>query len=182
MTTDSIDRIIAKPPSHFGYVVESIPTAVETWSKMGIGPWLLIESPEFDLVESGGEAAVFDHNAAFGWWGTVGVELQEYNDLRPELAAKNMRAGEGPQLNHIAYESATPAEDSARLEELGLPLFLFSRYGEIEERLHWVPALGHVIQIHPESEFLTNWWRMVRQASEGWDGSEPLRLLDPAAV
>jgi hypothetical protein len=39
--------------------------------------------------------------------------------------------------------------------------------------------LGHDIEIHVDSQGLRDFFQMVREGAEAWDGSEPLR---PAAT
>jgi hypothetical protein len=39
--------------------------------------------------------------------------------------------------------------------------------------------LGHDIEIHVDSQGLRDFFQMVRESGEGWDGAEPLR---PAAT
>jgi hypothetical protein len=39
--------------------------------------------------------------------------------------------------------------------------------------------LGHDIEIHVDSQGLRDFFQMVREGAESWDGSEPLR---PAAT
>ena len=36
---------------------------------------------------------------------------------------------------------------------------------------------GHMIEIYEKSDQLTGFYDMVRQASVGWDGSDPVRSL-----
>jgi hypothetical protein len=43
-------------------------------------------------------------------------------------------------------------------------------------------SLGHDIEIHFDSQGLRDFFQMVREGAEGWDGSEPLRRhLTPSA-
>ena len=89
-----------------------------------------------------------------------------------------MGVGKGHAVNHVAFETATPEEDSARLEELGMPLFLFADFGPVQDRIHYAPFLGHAVEVHRESAFLTDFWNMIEGASKDWDGSDPLRRLE----
>jgi hypothetical protein len=38
-------------------------------------------------------------------------------------------------------------------------------------------TLGHMIEIYPTSEGLRGFYQMVRDASLGWDGRDPVRSL-----
>jgi hypothetical protein len=62
----------------------------------------------------------------------------------------------------------------------GLPEYLSAQLGEIDITFHDASAsLGHDIEIHVDSQGLRDFFQMVREGAEGWDGSEPLR---PAAT
>jgi hypothetical protein len=54
------------------------------------------------------------------------------------------------------------------------------RLGEIDTTFHDASAsLGHDIEIHVDGQGLRDFFQIVREGGEGWDGSEPLR---PAAT
>lgn len=170
-------RLLGRRVSHVGYIVEDIPTAVDRWGIVGVGPFFVIENAVFDSVESYGKPGIFKHSGAFSWWGEFGLELHQIEDVQPADAAAKLGVGGGQAVNHVAIETPTAEEDSARLEELGMPMFLLAKVGPIEDRLHWAPFLGHAIEIHQQSEFLTDFWRKIAAAAKDWDGSEPLRPL-----
>ena len=65
------------------------------------------------------------------------------------------------------------------LDERGLPQYLSSQLGGPETTLHDASAvLGHDIEIHADNEGLRGFFGMVRDAAEGWDGSDPLRPVE----
>lgn len=65
------------------------------------------------------------------------------------------------------------------LENRGLPEYLSARLGELDITFHDASAsLGHDLEIRVDSQGLRDFFEMVREGAEGWDGSEPLR---PAA-
>ncbi len=71
-----------------------------------------------------------------------------------------------------------PAAESERLNALGMPEFLFARLGPVEVTFHdsW-KQLGHGIELHRETEFITGFFNSLRDAAQGWDGSDPLRAM-----
>jgi hypothetical protein len=53
---------------------------------------------------------------------------------------------------------------------------LSAQLGELDITLHDASALlGHDIEIHVDSRGLRDFFQLVRDGAEGWDGSEPLR-------
>jgi methylmalonyl-CoA/ethylmalonyl-CoA epimerase len=162
--------------SHISYNVPDIPSAVDYWvSTFGAGPFYLLPDMQFDESRHNGQDCVVRHSAAFGWWGSVGLELQQLHEASPP-EVERLFAGPLNAVNHVAYFVPDPAAESARLEALGIPEFLFARIGPVEVTFHdaW-STLGHGIELHRETEFITGFFNSLRDAADGWDGSDPLR-------
>lgn len=173
--------LLRRPVDHIGYVVDDISAAVDRWAAAGIGPFFVLPHVRFDALHRRGDPCLFDHTAAFARWGAIGVELQQLHAVEPAGLARDLRAGTGNGVNHVSYVSPEPEADSERLEAAGWPLALLCRSGPIEDRLHVAPFLGHLIEIHRASPQLAEFWAMVTRAADGWDGSEPLRVVAPPA-
>jgi hypothetical protein len=169
-------HILGRQIVHVSYEVPDIPAAVDAWvSTFGAGPFFLLERQVFDQVTHNGAPAAWDHSAAFGQWGPIGVELQHTYEISPEDTLRPAIVGRGNAPNHVAYVSADPVGESTRLEQLGFPQVLFAQSGPVELRFHYVPLLGHAIEIHKESPFLLDFFAMIAKAAQGWDGTDPLR-------
>jgi methylmalonyl-CoA/ethylmalonyl-CoA epimerase len=171
-------QVLGHPISHISYVVADLATAVDLWvATFGAGPFFLLEHIDFDRVEHGGAPAVFDHSAAFGQWGSIAVELQQIHEVKPARTLGPLLYGRGTAPNHVAYIAPDPESESARLERLGLPKFLFATFGPVEITFHDVPMLGHAIEIHRQCDFIENFFASLAAAADGWDGSDPLRAM-----
>jgi hypothetical protein len=167
---------------HYAYVVENIESTVERLSvQLGAGPFFLVENVPFENVTSRGEPAEFVHHSAFGYCGGGPIELMEIVRLVPERIERHFSAVR-PAVHHVAW-TVPPAsvKDLRReLEDRGLPEYLSAQLGEVDSTLHDASAsLGHDIEIHVDSQGLRDFFQSVRDAAEGWNGSEPLR---PAAT
>jgi hypothetical protein len=163
--------------NHLGYLVPSIERAVAHWaSTVGAGPFFIVERMKFDEVLHYGKPCTLDHSAAFGQWGSVIIELQQIFASAPETLTQRLIPGASPILNHVAYVSPTPEQDSAQLSAAGYELFLYAKFGEVEVRFHDTRAiLGQAIEIHRQSDFLDAFFSQVAGAARGWDGKGPLR-------
>jgi Glyoxalase/Bleomycin resistance protein/Dioxygenase superfamily len=167
---------------HYAYIVEKIEATVERLAEqLGAGPFFLVENVPLENITSRGEPAEFVHHSAFGYCGGGPIELMEIVRLVPERIESRF-AGARPGVHHVAW-AVPPAsvEDLRReLEDRGLPEYLSAQLGEIDVTFHDASAsLGHDIEIHVDSQGLRDFFQMVREGAEGWDGSEPLR---PAAT
>jgi Glyoxalase/Bleomycin resistance protein/Dioxygenase superfamily len=165
-------------PHHFAYVVDDIEATVgRLVDQLGAGPFFLVRKVPFESTLSRGEPATFLHNSAFGQGGGGPIELIEIIDLAPERVERGF-SGQRPALHHVGY--AVPAEEvgplRSELDQRGLPEYLSTQLGEVESTLHDASAsLGHDIEVHVDSQALREFFGMVRDGAEGWDGSEPLR-------
>jgi hypothetical protein len=119
------------------------------------------------------------HNSAFGSYGGGALELMQTVSLSPERVEEHF-SGPRPRLHHVAY-AVSPAEVAdlrSSLDARGLPEYLSARTGEVDDTFHDASAvLGHDLEIHIDSQGLRDVFAMVTGAAEGWDGSEPLRLV-----
>ena len=167
---------------HYAYVVESIEATVARLAEqLGAGPFFLVENVPFESVTSRGEPAEFRHHSAFGNCGGGPIELVELVRLAPERLQCNFSRSR-PAVHHVAWAvPQTSVGDLRReLEDRGLPEYLSTQLGDVDSTLHDASAsLGHDIEIHVDGQGLRDFFQMVREGAEGWDGSEPLR---PAAT
>jgi methylmalonyl-CoA/ethylmalonyl-CoA epimerase len=175
-------RLSLEEPHHYAYVVENIEATVERLAEqLGAGPFFLVENVPLENITSRGEPAEFVHHSAFGYCGRAPIELMEVVRLVPQRVEDRF-SGARPRVHHVAW--AVPpgsVEDLRReLENRGLTEYLSAQLGEVDSTLHDASSsLGHDIEIHVDSPGLRDFFRMVREGAEGWDGSEPLR---PAAT
>ena len=64
-------------------------------------------------------------------------------------------------------------------DQRGLPQYLSAQLGETDNTFHDASAsLGHDIEIHVDCQGLRDFFGMVSDGAEGWDGSEPLRSVE----
>jgi len=173
-------RLSREKPHHYAYVVENIEATVERLAQqLGAGPFFLVENVPFDNVTSRGEPAEFVHHSAFGYCGGSPIELMEIVRLVPERIERRF-SGARPRVHHIAWAVPPVSVRDLRreLKNRGLPEYLSAQLGEVDSTLHDASAtLGHDIEIHADSTGLRDFFQMVREGAEKWDGSESLRRV-----
>lgn len=163
---------------HIGYVVDDLRSGAERFAAtLGAGPFLGLEHIEFEEVTFQGEPAVYDHSSAFGQWGPIIVELTQAYDARPAgLADALVKPGAG--IGHVAWLADSLEDEVARLRSLGLAPFHTGRAGPASVVwFHGGSLIGHPVEVLQRREELEGFYAMIREASVGWDGSDPLRIL-----
>ncbi len=167
--------IFGRPIVHIGYSVENIQQAVEFFaSGMGAGPFFLMKDIRIPHLWNANGPIVWEHSAAFGQWGEVGIELQETHRLEPEDAfGSSYQRVQG--VNHVAYLADDLAEERGRLENMGLKLLFEAVNGPHESVLFDAPLLGHTIEVHRDFTLFKEFRKLMAEAADGWDGSAPLR-------
>jgi methylmalonyl-CoA/ethylmalonyl-CoA epimerase len=165
-------------PHHHAYVVDNIEAIVERLAKqLGAGPFFLVEDVPLENVLSRGEPAEFAHDSAFGFCGGGAIELIKPTSLTPDRVEERF-AGVRPRIHHVSY--VVPAESArelrGELDERDLSEYLGAQLGDLDMTFHDASALlGHDIEIHVDNDGLREFFGMVRDGAEGWDGSTPLR-------
>jgi hypothetical protein len=159
-------------------VVDDLPSAAERFAAtFGAGPFLGLEHLVFDEVTFQGEPAVYDHSSAFGQWGPIIVELTQVYDAQPAGLRESL-VTPGTGIGHVAWLADSLEDEVERLGTLGLTPFHTGRTGPASAV--WFDGgslLGHPVEVLQRREELEGFYGMIREASVGWDGSDPLRIL-----
>ncbi|HEX4010994.1 MAG TPA: VOC family protein [Solirubrobacteraceae bacterium] len=169
----------ALPPiHHVGYVVDDLRSGVGRFAAgFGAGPFFAMEHIAFEQVTYRDADAVYDHSSAFGQWGPILVELTQVHEARP-AGLREALVVPGGGVGHVAWLADSLADETARLRSLGLAPFHSGQTGPASAV--WFdggPLLGHPIEVLQRRDELEGFYAMVRDASLGWDGADPLRIM-----
>ena len=165
------------PVRQAGYVVRDIEAAMDYWSReLGIGPWFY--NPRVPIVNYRyrGEAHEPHNSVALANSGFVQVELiQTRNDV-PSMYRDFLRAGH-TGLQHVAYWTESYDADLARLTAQGFKPVMSGEVGERGRFVYFDTEYhpGAVIELSEVAGPKGRMFRMIREASEGWDGRDPVR-------
>jgi catechol 2,3-dioxygenase-like lactoylglutathione lyase family enzyme len=160
-----------------GYVVPDIEAAMDYWSRtLGVGPWFY--NPKVPIVNYRyrGESHAPHNSVALANSGFVQVELIQCRNDVPSMYRDFVRAGRSG-LQHVAYWTDNYDADLARLEQQG---FKGVMQGEVGERGRFVYFdteyhPGTVIELSEVAGPKGKMFDLIREASIGWDGSDPVR-------
>ncbi|CAM4086169.1 VOC family protein [Bordetella muralis] len=171
--------IFFKGARQVGYVVRDIEKAMKHWSDvLGVGPWFYKEevgTTEFRYYGKASEPPRL--SIALANSGDLQIELIQQRDNAPSLYMDSLKqAGECAQ--HIAYWTLNEFDAfTARLLEHG---YVEGHGGQMGTRGRFAyfvhPDLpSGMIEISEMKGGKGEYFDEIRKASDGWDGSAPIR-------
>ncbi len=160
-------------PVQIAYAVDDVIGAAVRWAADGVGPFFVLEHIGLRRVRVRGRTDVFDHSSAYARWGPLMVELICQHDSGGDPVVGS--AG----IHHVAHFVDDFGAAAAGLEATGHPEVL---YAETSAGMPFafhdgLLELGHLIEIYERTDRLARFYDMVREASDGWSGADPVRRL-----
>jgi hypothetical protein len=164
--------MVLGPPVQIAYLVDDVRAAANHWAAIyGAGPFFVLDHIAVSDVLFEGKPSEFDHSSAYGQWGEIMVEFVcEHTNL--------FRGRSG--IHHLAYFVEDFDEASLWCSRQGFPQALFARTAtEMPFAFHDATVtLGHYIEIYERQPRIDAFYAMVAAASEGWSGTDPVRVLN----
>jgi hypothetical protein len=160
-----------------GYVVTDLDKALAGWVELGVGPWFVIRGlPQRVLYR--GEPCEITLSLALANSGDMQVEVIQQEDETPSIFTEFLADGrEG--FHQFAYWTEDFGATMQAVEESGWPV-VWSGGEDVGTRFAYVEPPGcpaTIIEIMELTEATKGMARFVRDAAEGWDGSDPIRNL-----
>lgn len=167
-----------------GYVVEDIEAAMEYWSRvLGIGPWFY--NPRVPIVNYTyhGEPYEVHNSVALANSGPLQMELIQTRNDAPSMYRDFLKAGR-TGLQHVAYWTETYDEDLARLLAQGFKPAMSGEVGEKGRFIYFDTEYhpGTVIELSEVAGPKGKLFKLIREASIGWDGTDPVRPFPDLAT
>ncbi len=159
------------------FVPDDFDAAVKHWTQvMGVGPFFLMEGIHLEGMKYRGEPtdAVFD--LALAYWGDMQIELIRPRDSHPSIYSGEYGAVSG--LHHVCIVVDDIDEAYRVCGEQGAEVVIEGSLGD--SRVIYVDpgeGPGSLVEILQQGAGGPDLFAMIKQASEGWDGSNPLRGL-----
>jgi catechol 2,3-dioxygenase-like lactoylglutathione lyase family enzyme len=163
-----------------GFVVRDIERAMAHWQAvLGVGPWYY--KPEVGTTEFryfGKPSALPQMSIALANSGDLQIELIQQRNDAPSLYLDSLkRSGEGAQ--HIAYWTEDGFDDwTQRLLDAGYVEGHAGRMGNRGRFAYFVHAdlPSGMIELSELSGGKGDYFKLIADASNGWDGSDPIRM------
>jgi hypothetical protein len=172
----------ARPlPGHIrqiGYVVKDLDSALQAWVALGVGPWFVLRQlPQ--RADYRGRPCEVSCSIALANSGDLQIELIQQHDDTASIFTEFLSAhGEG--FHQLAYWPEDFEAALATTQDAGWPVVWSGadasgiRYAYVE------PPAGSasVVELMELNDVTRGLADFVRQAADGWDGTEPVRALN----
>ncbi|PRD44776.1 glyoxalase [Phyllobacterium phragmitis] len=160
-----------------GYVVDDIEAAMAHWhSAMGVGPWFYNPRVPIEDYRYDGRAYEVHNSVALANSGALQVELIQTRNDAPSMYRDFMHAGHRG-LQHVAYWTRDYDADLARMEAEGFTRKMSGKVGANGRFVYFDREAhpGTVIELSEVMGPKGRLFDLIRQASDGWDGFDPIR-------
>jgi len=167
-----------------GYVVPDIEAAMDYWSRvLGVGPFFYSERVPIRNYRYRGQSYEPHNSVALANSGPLQIELiQTRNDV-PSMYRDFTAAGHSG-LQHVAYWTDSYEADLERLTAQGFAPVMSGEVGERGRFVYFDTYFhpGTVIELSEVTGPKGEMFRLIREASEAWDGKDAVRPFPDLAT
>jgi methylmalonyl-CoA/ethylmalonyl-CoA epimerase len=164
------------PVMQIAFVPTDFDAAIAHWTEaMGVGPFFLIENIQLEEMRYLGEPSDYIFTIALAYWGDMQVELIRQKNDAPSI----YRGCEGGGLHHtcVLTDDIAKAHDTALAA--GATILVEAKVGDDGAVLYVETGggPGSIVEILQPASGSDGLFAMIKAASVGWDGSDPVRKL-----
>jgi catechol 2,3-dioxygenase-like lactoylglutathione lyase family enzyme len=160
------------------YLVPDIEAAMDYWSKvLGVGPWFYNPRVPIRNYTYRGERYEPHNSVALANAGGLQVELLQTRNDVPSMYRDFLRAGH-QGVQHVAYWTESFDADLGRAEALGFKVCMGGEVGDKGRFVYFetdTSQPGTVVELSEVAGPKGKLFKLIREASQGWDGSDPVR-------
>lgn len=164
------------PVMQIAFVPEDFDAAIRYWTQtMGVGPFFLLENIALENMRYRGAPSDCVFTLALAYWGDMQVEL-----IRQENDAPSIYKGtEGGALHHTCVLTDDIAKAKSIVLAAGAEILVEAKVGDDGAVLYVDTGNGpgSIVEILQSASGSGGLFAMIKAASVGWDGSEPVRRL-----
>lgn len=164
------------PVMQFAFVPRDFDAAVRHWTEtMGVGPFYLIENNVLGEALFLGEPYHCVFSIAIAYWGDIQIELVRQENDAPSI----YKGAEGEALHHTCILTDDIHKARKISDESGAKVLVEGKVGADGYVLYVDSGggPGSIVEILQLSSGTEGLFGMIKAASVGWDGSDPLRKL-----
>ncbi len=164
------------PVMQIAFVPADFDAAVRYWTEtMGVGPFYLMENIQLGEGRYLGEPYECIFSIAIAYWGDMQVELIRQENDAPSI----YRGQEGGALHHTCVLTDDINKARAIAEASGAKILVEGKVAPDGAVLYVDTGggPGSIVEILQMSSGSGGLFDMIKAASVGWDGTDPLRKL-----
>lgn len=171
---------VASPVRQIAYFCEDARAAAMDHHRLfGSGPFFVLDRITLAHATYRGADSDLVHSSAYGQWGPVMVEFVQQDSAGASPFREMFGEGE-TGLHHIALFEDDLEGAVARFADRG---HAEAFRGAMEDGFQFVfidtvASLGHMVELYRPVSALVGFYDMVADAAAGWDGSDPVRVLE----
>ncbi len=170
-----------RPVRQLAYYVPDIDAAARAHSAaFGSGPFFVLRNIQLKSTLHRAQAREWVHSSAYGQSGDVMIEFVTQHSSDPSSITDVFPAGSGRYgLHHTACFVDDLDMAIKQYAAQGMPLAQMCE-SETGLRFAFVDAtasLGHMIELYAAGSGVEEFYAMVSEAAQGWDGSDVIREL-----
>ncbi len=173
--------MLHRPVRQIAYFVPDVRRAALAHHALyGSGPYFVAEHIPLRLARHCGVDRPLDHTSAYGQWGAVMIEFVQQNNAGPSAFHDLYPEGSGREgLHHVALFVDDVTAEMARFAAAGHETALYAEMndGFAFAFIDTVATLGHMVELYAPVPALTDFYAMVADAAQGWDGSSVLTTI-----
>ncbi len=160
------------------HVADPARAAVEFARSFGWGPFHLFERIPLARCLHRGRPTRWDHTSAYGQAGALMVELISQPDDAPSVL-RDVYARDAVGIHHVAHfvDDLDATLAAARTAGVEIALEATTTTGTEFAMLDLRGTLGHMVELYEPDGGLAKFYRYVEKSAQGWDGADPLRMI-----
>ena len=161
------------------WVVTDLEAAIDNWVKTtGAGPFFVFGEIHFEDSYYRGQAMdIAPNRASIGYFGDMQIELVQPIGDEPGIWREIVPAGQSGFHHTGLYSENYDADVSYYLDSGAEMAFEGLMMGAKTCYIDTVPQLGFMTEIITANPVAEQVFNTIRQASEGWDGTDPIRSM-----
>ncbi len=162
-----------------GYVGNDLEAAMKYWTEtLGVGPFYYMERVPLKNYRYKDQSYDIHNSVALANAGGVQVELIQARSDTPSMYRDFMKGGQ-TGLQHVAYWTEDFDRDLQLLLSKGWKVGMSGEVGERGRFVYFETEYhpGTVIELSEVAGPKGKVFRIIRESSEGWDGSDPVRAF-----
>ncbi len=170
------------------YLVPDIEAAMAYWAEtLGVGPWFYNPRVPIRNYTFRGQSYEPHNSVALANAGGLQIELLQTRNDVPSMYRDFLTAG-FTGVQHVAFWTETFDADLARAEAEGFRVCMGGEVGENGRFVYFEKASPHgsfpgtVIELSEVAGPKGKLFRLIREAAQGWDGSDPVRPFPDLAT